>query len=65
MNKSQEQLEPLNIKVERELKAKLRVAAKMNHRSLQGQVLFFMEQGLSHLSAAPGSKSPKQKSKAA
>ena len=65
MDKSQEQYEPLNIKVERELKTKLRVAAKKEHRSLQGQVLFFMEEGLRHLSAASGSKSPKQKGKAA
>ena len=41
-------LQPLNIKVERELKQKLRIAAKLHHRSIQGEVVFFLEQGLSH-----------------
>lgn len=61
MSTLQKQLEPLNIKVDRELKMKLRLSAKDNHRSIQGQVLFFLERGLSHLCRVPGSKSPRSK----
>jgi hypothetical protein len=42
------ELEPLNIKVERELKAKLRKVAKDCRRSMNGQILFFLEEGLRH-----------------
>jgi plasmid stability protein len=50
MSKSQPKLEPLNVKIPRDLKRKLKTRAKLEHRSMQAQLLCFLEKGLSHLS---------------
>ena len=44
--KNQADYEPLNIKVHRDLKEKIRLASKRNYRSMQGQVLYYLEEGL-------------------
>lgn len=47
MTKSKKKdLVPISIKVDRDLKAKLVKLADSQHRSLQGQTVFFIEQGL-------------------
>ncbi len=42
----------VSIRIPVELKAKLKKEADKEHRSIQGQVLFFVETGLSNPSAA-------------
>lgn len=40
--------EVISIKITRELKMKLKKEADKQHRTIQGQTLFFVEKGLSH-----------------